>query len=425
MHLSNPLLARRRRLRVTLFAGLAAVALAAAGCGSSGGSGGTANGSAGADTAILGTPKAASGTPVKIGFIGSGRTQTVDTTDETKAAQATAAYANAYLGGLRGHPIELVTCEDKNVPATSQACGNTFVQQHVAAVAAGGPGLTDPWIQIVHPAGIPVGMNSAASSMVLSTPGVFVWSNPLAVFGTPAAYAREHKLAKAAIVVIDFPTATGPAKALEPAFFHNAGATAEVVAIPPGTADMTPQIQAAKHPDLFHVIGNATFCASAIRAIRTIDPKASITAIDRCVGADKGASIPGGFKGVTITAEANVNPNDKEFQLFKAVMGKFGNGLGTGVNPQSGYQGMLSLVRAVNAASGTDVTPAGITKALQTMPATPYPLGGGATFKCDGTATAAVSKNVCSAASFVADAATDGTLSNFTTLDAAGIYKLG
>jgi len=424
MHLSNPS-PSRRRLRVTLFAGLAAVALAAAGCGSSGGSGGTANASAGADTALLGTPKAASGTPVKIGFMSTGRTQTVDNSTEIKAAQATAAYANAYLGGLRGHPIELVTCEEKNVPANSQACGNTFVQDHVAAVDTGSPSQTDPMIQVVHPAGIPVAFNVAASSLVLSTPGVFVWGNPLAAFGTSAAYAREHKLTKAAVLVTDVPGASGPAKALEPIFFRNAGATADVVAIPPGTADMTPQIQAAKHPDLFHVIGDPTFCASAIRAIRTIDPNASITAIDRCIGTDKGSSIPGGFKGVTISAQANIDPNDKEFQLFKAVIGKFGNGLGTTATVASGYQGLLSLVRGVNAASGTDVTPAGITKALQSMPATPYPLGGGATFKCDGSALSAISKNACSTASFVAEAAADGTLSNFSTLDAAGIYKLG
>jgi branched-chain amino acid transport system substrate-binding protein len=424
MHLSKPLLACRR-LRVTLVAGLAAVALAAAGCGSSGGSGGEANGSAGADTAILGTTKAASGTPVKIGFMSTGRTQTVDNTDEIKAAQATAAYANAYLGGLRGHPIELVTCEEKNVPATSQACGNTFVQAHVAAVDAGSPGQTDPMIQVVHSAGIPVGLNVSATSLVLSTPGVFVWGNPLAPFGTSAAYAREHKLTKAAVLVVDVPGAIGPAKALEPVFFRNAGATAEVVAIPPGTADMTPQIQAAGRPDVFHVIGDPTFCASAIRAIRTIAPKAAITALDRCIGTDKGSSIPGGFKGVTISAQANVDPNDKEFQLFKAVIGKYGKGLGTTATVASGYQGMLGFVRAVNAASGTDVTPAGITKALQTMPATPYPLGGGATFKCDGTALPTISKNVCSTAGFVADAAADGTLSNFKTIDATGIYKLG
>ena len=424
MHLLNPSLARRR-LHVTLVAGLAAVALAAAGCGGDGGSGGEGNGSAGADAAILGTAKAASGTPVKIGFVSTGRTQTVDTTDEIKGAQATVAYANAYLGGLRGHPIELVPCEEKGVPANAQACGNRFLQEHVAAVAGGGPGQTDPWIQLVNPAGIPVGLNAASSSVVLSTPGVFTWGNPLAYFGTAAAYARAHKLTKAAVLVTDVPAASGPAKALEPAFFGNAGATAEVVPIPPGTADMTPQIQAAGRPDLYHVIGDPTFCASAIRAIRTIAPKASITAIDRCIGTDKGASIPGGFKGVTISAEANIDPNDKEFQLFKAVIGKYGNGLGTTATVASGYQGLLSLVRGVNAASGTDVTPAGITKALQSMPATPYPLGGGATFKCDGTALAGISKNACSTVGFVAEAAADGTLSNFSTIDATGIYKLG
>src|SRR6185369_11697403 len=164
MRLSKPSVARRR-LHVTVAAGLAAVALAAAGCGSSGGSGGGANGSAGADAAILGTPKAASGTPVKIGFVSTGRTPAVDTSDEIKGAQATVAYANAYLGGLRGHPIELVPCEEKGVPAAAQACGNKFLQDHVAAVAAGSPGQTDPWIQIVSPAGIPVGMDAAASSV--------------------------------------------------------------------------------------------------------------------------------------------------------------------------------------------------------------------------------------------------------------------
>jgi branched-chain amino acid transport system substrate-binding protein len=59
------------------------------------------------------------------------------------------------------------------------------------------------------------------------------------------------------------------------------------------------------------------------------------------------------------------------------------------------------------------------------MPATPYPLGGGATFKCDGTALPTISKNICSTVGFVADAAADGTLSNFKTIDATGIYKLG
>jgi len=412
---------------VPLIAALAAAALTAVACGG-GGSNGSAGGgtaSASADTAVLGTAKAATGTPVKIGWVSDGRTPAVDTTNEIKSAQATAAYANAYLGGLLGHPIELVTCETKYVPATAQACGNMFVQQRVAAVAVGSPGQTDPWLQVVQAAGIPVGATLLSTTLALSSPGVFVWGNPLAVFGTPAAYARDNKLTKAAVLVTDVPAATGPAKALEPIFFRNGGATADVIAIPAGTADMTPQVQSAKRPQLYHVIGDPTFCASAIRAIRTIDPSASITAIDRCLGADKGASIPGGYKGIKIVAQFNTDVNDSEYKLYKAVIAKFGRSLPLDASAASGYQGMLGFVRAVNAGGGTDVTSAGILKALQTMPATPYPLVGGAKFKCDGTALAGISKNICSTVAFVADGVADGSTSNYKTLDMTGIVKLG
>ena len=416
----------RGRLRATLTAALAAVALVAAACGEGddSGSGGSATAAA-VDTAILGTPKAATGTPVKIGWMSTGQSQAVDTTEEIRAAQAVVAYANEYLGGVLGHPIELVVCEVKDAPATAQACGNEFVQKGVAAVLGGSPGQTDPVVQVVQPAGIPVGLNVAASSVVLNTPGVFVWGNPLGPFGTPAAYARENNLTKAAVLVIDTPGSVGPAKALAPAFFGNVGATVEVIAIPPGTADMTPQVQSADGPDLYHVVGDPTFCTSAIRAIRTVDPDASITAFGRCIGTDKGASIPGGYEGVTIVAQANADPDDEEFRLFRAVLDKYGDGLPVESDSISGYQGMLGFVRAVNAAGGTEVTPAAITEALQNMPATPYPLGGGATFQCNGTAMPDISKNSCSTVGFVADAAADGTLSNFRTIDATEIYKLG
>ena len=59
------------------------------------------------------------------------------------------------------------------------------------------------------------------------------------------------------------------------------------------------------------------------------------------------------------------------------------------------------------------------------MPATPYPLGGGAKFKCDGTALAGISKNICSTVAFVADGVADGSTSNYKTLDMTGIFKLG
>ncbi|EIV91959.1 ABC transporter substrate-binding protein [Frankia sp. QA3] len=413
-------------------AGLSAVALAVAvatgvaACGGSSGGGGSTGGAAKADSSLLGPAKAATGTPVKVGWVSTGRTQAVDTSGEIRAAQAVVDYANAHLGGLRGHKIELVPCEDKSIPANAQACGNQFLREKVAVAAAGSPGQTDPWLKIVSPAGIPVSLNLVATQATLSTKNVFIWGNPLASFGTPAAFARDKKLTSAAVFVIDVPAASEPAKQLIPPFFANAGVKAEVIAIPPGTADMTPQVQTAQKnkPAMYHVIGDPTFCASAIKAIKALGITTPITALDRCIGADHGASIPGGFAGVDIIAQGNVDPSTPEFKLFNAVIDTYGKDLKFDAISMSGYQGMLGLVRGVNSVPGTDVSSAAIATALRTMPPTAYPLGGGATFQCNGKANS-VSPNICSTTGFIADADKEGTLTDFRSLDTTGIFKLG
>jgi ABC-type branched-subunit amino acid transport system substrate-binding protein len=363
---------------------------------------------------------------VKIGWVSTGQTQATDTTDEIKAAEAVTAYANAHLGGIGGRPVKLVVCEEKGTPAGAQDCGNRFVSEGVSAISAGTAGQIDPWLQIASPAGIPAGINLASTQAVLQTPGVFVWSNPVSAYGTPAAYAREHSLKSAAIIVIDVPGASGPANRLGPAFFRNAGSSATVVPIASGTADMTPQIQAAQNhdPQMYFILGDPTFCSSAMKAIKTLGIAAPIVALDRCIGADKGASIPGGFDGVEIATQAVTNPGDPEFELFSAVLDTYGEDLEATPQAISGYQGMLSLVRAVNASGTTDLSAAGVRAAIAGMPPTPYPLGGGATFQCNGQALPAISSNICSTIGVISDSTQDGRLSNFRVLNSDGIYQL-
>jgi ABC-type branched-subunit amino acid transport system substrate-binding protein len=364
---------------------------------------------------------------VKIGWMSTGQTQAVDTTDEIRGAETAVAYANAHLGGIAGRPIKLVQCEDKGTPAGAQACGNQFVSEGVVAVASGSSSASDGAIQVVDPAGIPFTANLVSTQAMREAKNGFVFYNPLAAFGTAAAYARTNHISSAAVVVIDVPAASGPARQLSPAFFGNAGAKVDVVAVPPGTADMTPQIQAAqeKKPGMWHLAGDPTFCDSALRAIRTLAIDAPITMLDRCMDADGGASVPGGYKGITVVAQAVQEPGDKEYDLYRAVLDKFGKGLADNGDGRSGYSGLLSLVRGVNASKPTDVTPQSVVTALRGMPATPLPLGGGATFQCNGEAISAISRNICSTAGFVADVDAQGKLSKFRALDAEGIYKLG
>ncbi len=422
-------LARRSRTRLAVPAVLTAAVLVMSACGGDDDSDGGSSGgdSGGGNTDLLGEENAASGEPVKIGWVSTGQTQAIDTSDEIAAAEAVVAYANERLGGLGGRPIELVICEDKNTPAGAQECGNQFISEDVAAVAAGTTGQIDGVLQSVAPAGIPAGVNLVSSQVALGTPGVFVWSNPVSAYGVPAAYAREEGIDSAAIIVIDVPGASGPARALAPTLFENAGSSATVVPIAPGTPDMTPQVQAAENddPGMYYLLGDPTFCTSALQAIRTLGIDKPVMALDRCIGPDAGASIPGGWEGVQIISQSVQEPDDEEFQLFEAVLDEYGDGLEPTPQSISGYQGMLSMVRAVNASEATDLTAPGILAALQAMPATAYPVGGGAEFQCNGQALPDLSPNVCSTAGFIADADADAALSNFRVLDTEGIYALG
>ncbi len=331
---------------------------------------------------------------------------------------AAVAYANDYLGGINGHVIQVKQCSTQDTPAGSTACANQMIQAHVsAAIQASGDDTT---IKALNKAGILDFMNVGASPVALGTPTAYSMANPLAVYGSPAAYAQQIGAKNAALLVIDVPGASGPASTLGPLFFKNAGVGLKVVIIPEGTADMTPQVQTtlSASPKLYYVLGDPTFCTSAIKAIKTLAPTAQISMYYTCISPNP-TGIPGGYAGIKTVATQVLQPGDAENQLFQAIQAKY-NG-STAAIATSGYAPMLGLIRALNAAKLTDTSAAGVLAALKAAPAVPLPLGGGAMFQCTGKAVS-LSPFICSAAGTIADTAANGTLSNFKAIGSAAIY---
>ncbi|MCW2529733.1 MAG: branched-chain amino acid transporter substrate-binding protein, partial [Pseudonocardiales bacterium] len=207
------------KLRRGLIGGLVILPLvvAAAGCSSSkkdSGSAASGSGSGSSADSILGTPNKATGSPIVIGVNNPGKSASIDVTIEDTAIKALVSYANDYMGGINGHVIQLKVCQTTDAPAGQLDCANQAIQAKVSAViqASG----DDNTIKTVAAAGIPVFEGLAASTIGLSTPGVFSVGNALATFGSPAAYAKEIGAKNSALVVIDVPAASGPAKALAP-----------------------------------------------------------------------------------------------------------------------------------------------------------------------------------------------------------------
>jgi branched-chain amino acid transport system substrate-binding protein len=411
----------QRRVRVIVPTLLAALALVVSACGSSTPS---SNPTAAADvTKALGTPDKATGSPIQLGMISDGKGTSVDQSGEIIGAQSAIDYANDYLGGINGHVINLKVCSTQGVAAQATDCANQMVAAKVSAVIGGTVAEVDQVITVLAAAHIPEFYSQSSSQLSLTTPGVFSLTNALNYFSTPAAYAKQQGYRRATMLVIDVPGASGPAQQIGSLLFGNAGVAYNVVPIAPGTADMTPQIQAnqGKNPQMFAMLGDATFCASALKALRTLGITTPVLAAETCVSSAAASSIPNGYQGVKVISTLNFDPSSSDFTIFKAALDHYGNGTTPASIPGIGYTVALGLVRVLNAAKVTDTSPAGLLAAVKGAPPVAYPLSGGATFQCNGKAIP-LSANICSANGLLADAATDGSLSNYQVIKATALF---
>ncbi len=402
--------------------------LTAAACGddndnkSDSGSGTTAP----ANDAALGTPKKATGTPVTIGLIGDGKSEAIDNTPEIAAAKAAAQYVNEYLGGVAGHPITLKVCETHQTPSGATDCGTEMANAKVPVVLNGVSGQANSFFKALQPTGIPIVQAGGLDEDMVGMPGAFILTNGLgSAIAGPAGIARDNNVKKAGILVIDVPAASGPLKAAAPLFYKNADVTPDVIAVPTGTADMTPQIQAgiSNGDGQFAIVGDAAFCTSAIKALRTVGFKGPVVVIPQCVDSSSGSATNGGFEGAYVLTAGTTEKSDPDVQTYDAVMAKYAKGSETGGVAPGGYTVVVAFARAMARLTG-EMTPESVTATLKAMPETPLPMGKGITFKCDGKQIS-IAPNICSTKVLEATLDGDGNPKSYKLFETADLLKVG
>jgi ABC-type branched-subunit amino acid transport system substrate-binding protein len=170
-----------RWLRVAIaLAMLALVGGAVGACGSSSSSSSTTTSATGAaatssaaSTSTPSTASAATKSPLLVGLetaVGS----PVDSHPYTEpAAQAAIRAVNA-RGGLNGHPVKLVFCNDQANPTTAEGCARTFVSDHVIA-CVGCHSLSDNLVQpILAAAHIPMIAEQAVSAQTFNGSNMYL-----------------------------------------------------------------------------------------------------------------------------------------------------------------------------------------------------------------------------------------------------------
>jgi branched-chain amino acid transport system substrate-binding protein len=417
--------AHRRRSALLLFV---AATMVAAACGSSGTSSSpstTSKTSTGPAGDVLGTPKAASGEPVVIGYSYDGATDAADNSDELIGAKAAVEYVNQYMGGIGGHPIKLDICSTNLDPAKATACVTQFVTNDVAAVIAANGGQAAIEFPPIAKQNIPVMLSSSLIEPLLNDPNVFVInSGRVLSFAGPAKLAADAGAKHATLFVIDLPAAAEPLKKGAPGYYKAAGVDLDVVLVPIDTADFSPQVQAAmtKDPGQFYLVGTSQFCSRAINAIEAAGFKGQILGLHFCFDANSKKTVTR-LKGIKEISANSYDHEDAEYKLYAAIMAKFASKevlIDGGAPASSGYSIVMALARAASGLKGA-ATRDSIRAAIKSMPAQKKPLGGGLMFQCnqpDPTQT-----SVCSTGGVVATLDADGNPTNHEVVDAAQLLK--
>jgi ABC-type branched-subunit amino acid transport system substrate-binding protein len=406
--------------------GIAIVAILATACSSS-----TSKGSPGASSptpttgatnaAVLGTPKAASGQPIKVGFIGAGKASAIDNSNELVIASATAKYVNDYLGGIAGRPLQLITCADLATPSGATDCANKLLSDHVVAVLSSQQANPAAVMAVLKPANVPYVPWIGADPSVLTSAAAFTITNPLTGFAGPIKIAHEDGVKKVAIVSVDVPAAKALPTFAKP-LFAKAGIDLTTTFVPLGTPDLTPQIQAALSSGAkeFYTAGDISLCTNTLKALKTLGFTGKVVSNQDCL-LDPSASSIGGFNGLIFDNVYSINPKEHDFELASAIAAKYAPGTSvtaanTG-NVLGGFAGVIEFARAMASLKPANVSSAGVSAALKSMSPQPMPLLQGQTFQCNGKASTLLT-SVCSSGVSLATLDSQGNVTKSENFDA-------
>lgn len=380
---------------------------------------------------VLGEPDEATGEAVKVGLITEGGSEAIGSQSELTETGADIAvqYANEYLGGIGGRPIELVVCGTQATPAGAQDCANQMVDEGVVAVTMPFNGFGEATAPIITGAGIPYVIGSGNSAAELTAPGAFALTGGYpGTLGAFAQHASDQGFEKFAMIVIDVPSATQAAEQLGAMVFGNAGVEFEVITAAPGTPDLTPQLQSAidGDADAIGLTGDVTFCSSFLQAYQTLAldvPKYVIgPCIDPTVIESLGDTLAGSYLATNTTGEG------EDADLYGAMVSTYAEDEDIDPDPivsvgvAAGVSSVINLVRAMEGLEG-EVTNDTVMAQMQAATDVPLFLAEDQTFTCDGSAVA-IMPNVCSAGFYIGTLTADAEVEDPTPVDATALFEM-
>jgi branched-chain amino acid transport system substrate-binding protein len=295
-----------------------------------------------------------------------------------------------------------------------------MIEDGVVAVTLSQSAVAESVWEPLHQAGLPMLLLAANGTALLeddqSTYNLNDGNGTL--FSLPFSIAEEQDIDKITFVVIDVPQAISTFEDVGPALIEEAGLDYELVKVPVGTADMTPQMQevANNGSGLVHVIGNDGFCIAAFQGLEAVAYDGEVSSISQCITDATRESAPASIlDGMYVTALTAVGAvDDPSYQLYDAIMREYtdSDAIDDPIT-MSAYTTVSSFLTALTDFEGDTIDQDTVNEAIKSMEEQEMPGTAGKKFQCGGSASEA-NPSVCSTETLQAQLDSEGKPKAYT-----------
>lgn len=362
--------------------GVAALAMTAlialAGCSSSGDTGKTSGSSGGTvSSSATGTgdsgaasPSKATGSPILIGMINQENTPAGSFPEMRQALQASFSYINDELGGVNGRPLKLQACASDASPASSANCARKLLDEKPIAVAAGADFGAAGSLPVLEKAKVPYVGGEPLLPPELSNANSWAFvGGSVGAFPAQAYYiAKVLKAKKVGILTTANPAGMAAATTYGKDVLTTLGVKdVQIVSAAADAADFSAPLHqiTAGNPDVVMVLFSAQGCSRIMQARASLGVPTKFFFAGSCADADVLKAGGAGAEGAYFNSELQgYTADDPQVQIYRDKMKKYQPSAAISGFSQNGFETGMNLYALLKPLSDSEISPAGLSKAL-------------------------------------------------------------
>lgn len=296
----------------------------------------------------------ATGEPIVFGFINQEDSPAGSFPETRVAMEAAVEYVNRELGGVDGHPLEMISCKTQGTPESSQTCANQLVEENPLLITGGtdfGSSASIPIFEsadLLYVGGIPI----LPAEYTAPNSYMFIGGSAAAFPGQVVYMVEELGVETVSIIYTDIPAGLDAATTFGQQPLAKMGVTdVNLVPVKPDAIDMTPIVSAAveNDPDAVMVLAAALQCGNTMKAKASLGVSSDIAFFYPGSCSDESVLSTGGDGATDAYFNSEqmlfTEEGDEEVTIYRDKLEQYGSGAAAKLSgySQAGFQTVMNL----------------------------------------------------------------------------------